>query len=133
MEDNDDCISMYCLCDMIEKHFPNLFECIADKDEMISYLKSMSDSEKGIELFRLCGCGIPEKVTDLYRKALKSLESDKPYCERRFCDNELLEAVVLYNLSDWGMAEHGSSIYGSWLTEKGKTALKVLELEWNNG
>lgn len=38
----------------------------------------------------------------------------------KFCNNETLEALVLYDLDKMGWTEHGTSIYCSWLTEKGR-------------
>lgn len=45
----------------------------------------------------------------------------------KFCDNPMLEEVVLHNLCNLGFTEHGSSIYGSWMTEKGEAALAALD------
>lgn len=41
---------------------------------------------------------------------------------------EALIDFVLYILNDKGFLEHGSSIGGSWLTDKGKLFLYLLEI-----
>ena len=40
-------------------------------------------------------------------------------------DDQTVEYLVLYVLNDKGLTEHGTSIGGCWLTEKGKTALAI--------
>ena len=121
------------IIEMIDIHFPKFFDSFRETNDNYSIkdiyneLKYMEYTEKGIELFRLCGCGIPEKVTELYHNALKSLNSQNSYSESKFCDNEILEAVILYNLDNLGMTEHTTSIYVSRLTKKGETALRILE------
>lgn len=45
----------------------------------------------------------------------------------KFCSNAMLEEVVLHALSNLKLTEHGSTIYGSWLTEKGEAALMALD------
>lgn len=48
----------------------------------------------------------------------------------KFCDNELLELLVLYDLDKLGWTDHGTSVFGSRLTAKGETALELLELQY---
>lgn len=129
MDDRDDYIEQKVLIDMIDKHFQKLWDGYKeygkeyDTDHLISILESMEYTDKGIGLFNICGCGIPDKVTRLYHEALKAINDGNT----NFTDNELLQAVVLYTLNNFGMTEHGGSIYSSWLTEKGETALKILD------
>ena len=129
MDDIDEYIKNKELLDMIDKYFPEFWNDYKQSgieystDELMMFLGGMSYQDKGIELFNICGCGIPDDVTKLYHEALREINSGST----RFTDNKLLQAVVLYNLSDWGMTEHGSSIYNSWLNEKGKTALNILD------
>jgi hypothetical protein len=48
----------------------------------------------------------------------------------RFCDNEMLEEVILHVLNELGYTQHGTSVYGSWLTDKGETALMLLDAQF---
>jgi hypothetical protein len=48
----------------------------------------------------------------------------------KFCDNALLEEVVLHVLYNLGYTEHGTSVHGSWLTEKGEAALAALDMQF---
>lgn len=40
---------------------------------------------------------------------------------------------VLYLLDHWDLTEHGGSVGGSWLSEKGRDVLAVLRLEAEDG
>jgi hypothetical protein len=48
----------------------------------------------------------------------------------KFCDNTLLEEVVLHVLDNLGYTVHGTSVHGSWLTEKGEAALAALDMQF---
>lgn len=99
------------------------------------------------EELNLCGCGNPEFTYSVIRKYLHIREDwymDKlkyddvlqRYKEDLHIDNNdslqsgLLQ-FMMYILDYKGFTEHGGSIGGCWLTDKGRRLLTVLDA-WNN-
>lgn len=88
-----------------------------------------------IGLCGLCGCGdegIKEDLVNIIKRT-KQIEGGSPMVqftkeERESPYNELL----LHVLDHAKLIEHGTSIYGSWLTEKGKAVKKQLETNPNS-
>jgi hypothetical protein len=88
----------------------------------------------------LCGCGSPEETYEVIRKILNIQSSDKDWRTKQREFSEICNAdmnnenyngliqFVLYVLDNKGFLEHGSSISGSWLTEKGKIYLDLLNV-----
>jgi len=92
----------------------------------------------------LCGCGRPEQVAFAFYRTLcwcetergeRFLEGNTPkswlsnFVTKKFdyLDAEsILFDTMLYLANDLGCADHGSSIYGSWLTDKGRFVRDVL-------
>lgn len=91
----------------------------------------------------LCGCGCPNDTLDVIRKYLhirkdwKDNKCDYDEVQQRY-KTELniddqddiqwgLLQFMAYILDDRGFTEHGSSIGGCWLTEKGEMFLTVLD------
>ena len=86
----------------------------------------------------LCGCGCPEETYEVIRKILNIQSSNAKWETKQKQFSELCNAdmdnanysgliqFVLYVLDNKGFLEHGSSIGGSWLTEKGKIYLDLL-------
>lgn len=75
-----------------------------------------------------CGCGNPEEALELIHDLLKAA----PYYENRERLKELLpttglEMLVLGALDNAQLVEHGGSIGGSWLTDRGKQVLAALD------
>ena len=95
------------------------------------------------EELNLCGCGIPEDTYEIIRRYLHIREdwrTDKieyNYVLERYKmdlhidDNDSLQAGLLqfmmYVLDHKGFTEHGSSIGGCWLADKGRRLLTVLD------
>ena len=104
------------------------------------------------EWIGLCGCGIPNatirkiveylEITDQWSRdiaASKDLWNDKTPSENRRkrmkesfgvddeCDNPLVQFLA-YNMDHHGFTEHGSSISGCWITDKGRLVLYVYKL-----
>lgn len=84
-------------------------------------------------VLKFCGCGRPEDVLTLLRDALAA------YCiadwdEKKGAVDALLpmSCPISLNYKYWldslGLIEHGSSVYGSWITDHGKAVLKLLEM-----
>lgn len=48
----------------------------------------------------------------------------------KFCDDPMLEEVILHALDHLGYTQHGASIYGCWLTEHGEVALQLLDWQF---
>lgn len=76
----------------------------------------------------LCGCGIPESAARLVRDVLRLA----PFYENQGALQVLLPTdgifyLVLGQLNNADLIEHGGCIGGSWLTEKGKELLGQLE------
>lgn len=71
-----------------------------------------------------CGCGSPEITYEAIHKMLKDFANqnwdtdttDDPY-----------KQYMAYILEEKGLAEHGSNIRCSWLTDKGKEMLSALD------
>lgn len=76
-----------------------------------------------IEELGICGCGCP---TEAY-KAVHEVLFKMPSLESEEMDNPYI-SFMIYTLNHLGFLEHGSSIYGSWLTEKGRQLLEALDI-----
>jgi len=77
-----------------------------------------------------CGCGSPEKAA----ARLRDLLGLHPLYENREAFEQLvpdsgLEYLLLYTLQYFDLTEHGGSVSGGWLTEKGKDVLVALNRE----
>lgn len=92
-------------------------------DNDIKYAKVICDNYFG--KLNWCGCGIPDDALDEVQKVL---EWASTFGNREIIDtgNPLI-LCLLYTLDAAGFLEHGSSIYGSWLTETGEEFLKALK------
>lgn len=74
----------------------------------------------------ICGCGIPEEAYQAVLDMLKRAE-DRKNGKLILDNNNPHELFMAYILDHLGLLEHGSSIYGAWLTDKGKKMLEALE------
>jgi hypothetical protein len=75
-----------------------------------------------------CGCGTPGEAL----KTIHDLLRAAPFHENRAAVEAILptsgvEMLVLGSLDRADLIEHGSSIAGSWLTEKGQRVLSILD------
>lgn len=79
-----------------------------------------------------CGCGDPYAVAQLVLDvlALHPLYEGGALAEQ---PSDGLWYFVLGVLDSLGLTEHGGSIGGGWLTDKGKATLAALERERNDG
>lgn len=80
----------------------------------------------------LCGCGRPEDVHKFLLDCMSAnndhytnLIDHKKVIELIKAKPEVVAEFVLHFLDDREITEHGSSVYGSWLTERGKQVLNV--------
>lgn len=87
-----------------------------------------------------CGCGNPEQdiifiknILDLRNKWHNDKLTYKKYrklIKKEFIKNwECAEEYILYMLNDKEFLEHGSSVGGSWLLNKGHKLLKITNEE----
>ena len=96
------------------------------------------------DVLHLCGCGNPEDTYEAIRRYLhvrklrhenKDITWDgiKEQYKAQLCidvDNDTEHGVLqfmMYVLDYYDFTEHGSSVGGCWLTEKGKMLLTVLD------
>lgn len=91
---------------------------------MEEWLVNAEDLPKGILEFHklLCGCGSPGMCWDSLIWYLEICTSKENY----FNTENSFELFFMYVISHLGLTEHGTSIYGSWITEKGKECLNWL-------
>ena len=92
----------------------------------------------------ICGCAKPyaayEEVHKMLKRVIDPGRSAYPPTEWIVpeCEYEGYVLFMAYILNDKGFLDHGTSIYGSWLTNKGKLLLKALDefekydYEWDN-
>ncbi len=80
-----------------------------------------------------CGCGDPDEALNYIKCVLQSIEDrQKPECDFRLNIVNLIALTgkahyfTLYFLDDKGLTEHGSSVGGCWLTQKGSELLEDL-------
>lgn len=93
----------------------------------------MTRQELRVTLYRdwFCGCGNPEEAAKTLMVLLRfcPLHNHRDELESMIPDVGLRH-LVLYSLENHGLIEHGGSIGGSWLTDKGKAVLAALVREF---
>lgn len=97
--------------------------------EGLSHLESGDEGLLLSGVLGCCGCGTPEDGLRYIAKGLAHFTEDGVRAEyfKEWNDFSNEEATFfLYMMDVLGITEHGSSIYGSWLTEKGKALVKSL-------
>lgn len=90
---------------------------------MEQWLVNKEDLPEGIVEFSelLCGCGDPQICWTLLYLYL-SLKTIKQYQD----EQDAARLFFVYVINHLKLTEHGTSIYGAWLTEKGKGVLEWL-------
>lgn len=90
----------------------------------------------GIQSLDFCGCGNPSEGYDALLETLKAYHTDgdrKKWAEARGGNwsgpGNGYDYMILYFLNAHDLMEHGGSVGGSWLTQKGQSVLRFLE-EW---
>lgn len=78
-------------------------------------------------IFDFCGCGDPRFELKRIYELLKMIDAEnfEPICN----DDEKWQ-IYLYLLHRFELTEHGSSIYCSFLTDKGKAVFSLLKEEF---
>ena len=85
------------------------------------------------EICNFCGCGCGIRVSGLIRSFLECFDSfdgtlfDSDIYEKKFPGRTETEMEFMLKWVDsLGMSEHGTSVYGSWLTDKGVAFRELL-------
>ena len=82
-----------------------------------------NEKVKLIDELSICGCGNPKMVYRLIHVVMKEiLESSV-----KVNDYVGYYNYMIYQLNEQGFLEHGSSIFGSWITGKGKKLIEALD------
>jgi hypothetical protein len=114
----------------------------------------MTRQELRVELNAwMCGCGSPEGCVRFIYDVLCMFRTrwnqdrplslfkpeDRPSLERVWAEYSIakkallptdgIEYFVLYMLTHWDWIEHGGSVGGSWMTQKGEAILAALDAE----
>lgn len=105
-----------------------------------NYCTEMTDDEEFltsffIEAFNFCGCGCLYMSIKFTRDILNCYEDEEdlplPYLNldeaKEVCGNDNITDFILHWLDSVELTEHGLSVYGSWLTEKGKALRDYLK------
>lgn len=105
-----------------------------------NYCTEMTDDEEFltsffVEAFDFCGCGCLSMSIKFVRDILNCYEDEEglgaPYLNldntKEVCGNDNITDFMLHWLDTVELTDHGSSVYGSWLTEKGKALRDYLK------
>ena len=100
-----------------------------DQDKMTNEQlnKLYDEREEGLkteimDMFGFCGCGRPEVFVEQLRQYLKLVEAKSDVAASDYY------APYMYLADKAGLTEHGGSVLGAWITDKGKELLKRLDL-----
>lgn len=94
---------------------------------MIEYWKGNELVEMVDEL-GICGCGRPHEAYKLIHIIMKAISKHGVRINQSIYDEPwpAYHAFVIYQLNKMEFLEHGSSIYGSWVTKKGHKLIEAL-------
>lgn len=85
-----------------------------------------NEKVKLIDELSICGCGNPKMVYGLIHVVMKEiLKSSSVKVDDYVGYYDYM--YMIYQLNEQGFLEHGSSIYGSWVTEKGEKLIEALD------
>ncbi len=75
-----------------------------------------------------CGCYDDELMEDVIA-VLMAFDADKPphYSTLPISGPDKYRELILHAMDNAGLIEHGTSIRGSWLTDKGKEVLQTVK------
>lgn len=123
-----------------------LIDIFFDKDSISNdyltqdYCLSPTDNEEFltsffVEAFGFCGCGCLSMSIKFVRDILNCYEDEEglgaPYLNldnaKEVCGNDNITDFMLHWLDTVELTDHGSSVYGSWLTNKGKALRDYLK------
>lgn len=114
-------------------------DSISNESLSQNYCTEMTDDEEFlesffVEAFGFCGCGCLSMSIKFVRDILNCYEDEEglsPHLKldkaKEVCCNDNITDFMLHWLDAVELTEHGSSVYGSWLTEKGKALRDYLK------
>lgn len=82
-----------------------------------------NEKVKLIDELGICGCGSPNMVYRLIHVVLKEILESRVWTD----DRVGYYSYMIYQLNEQEFLEHGSSIYSSRVTEKGKKLIEALD------
>jgi hypothetical protein len=96
--------------------------CLVCEDEQEHLYRLIADD------FSFCGCGNPDGVYELVRDILDlaPFYEDPGKVRELIGGSDATYYAVLYFIDRSGLIEHGGSVGGSWLSEKGKHYLPLM-------
>lgn len=85
------------------------------------------ESAVWVGVFGFCSCGNPEYEMQRILRVIQILTAPIQERNTELYDESNGYQIYLYLLDSLGFTEHGSSVYGSWLTDKGKALRSALQ------
>lgn len=82
-----------------------------------------NEKVKLVDELGICGCGCPDQVYRRIHVVMKEISKKGT----RTDDTVGYYNYMIYQLNEQGFLEHVSSIFDSWITEKGKKLIEVLD------
>lgn len=87
-----------------------------------------------IYVFNFCGCGCLTLSVEFIKDVLNCFEEEEDLSShylnlaklKEYTNNEGIVDFILHFLDSYGITEHGSSVYGSWLTIEGQKLKEYL-------
>jgi hypothetical protein len=77
----------------------------------------------------LCGCGNPDQVHELLIECLETFEPYEYGLQKLVAvvkeKPEIVAEFIAHFLDKFYLIEHGSNVYGSWLTEEGRDFIEA--------
>lgn len=90
-----------------------------------------NEKVKLIDELGICGCGSPNMVYRRIHVVLKEILESSVWADDRlgYYNYMIYQSYnyMIYQLNEQGFLEHGSSIYGSRVTKKGKKLIEALD------
>lgn len=101
----------------------------------VDFEKALWQWDVSAVAFNFCGCGSPEVVEDAvlaYLEGVVDLDEeanvDVSLQEREArCGGDVAYLLLAYLADQQGWTDHGSSVYGAWITDKGRQTKLALE------
>lgn len=87
-----------------------------------------------VYVFNFCGCGCLQLSARFIKDVLNCFEEEEglssPYLNldklEEYTNNKCITDFILHFLDSYGITDHGSSVYGSWLTIEGQKLKEYL-------
>lgn len=83
-------------------------------------------TSRGIEFFGLCGCGSCQELEALAVEILKAADA---HALRQWIGESIEREFIVHTFCDRDLLEHGSIVFGAWLTDLGKELLASYKVD----